>query len=937
MHEDYKTSYGIWSVLAFITLLAIWGTSIAAYGASGDTISFNPIKSLNDSSPYLFNLPVFWPSIALFFTLPVLTLLRLLWDRIRECFSKQKDSGNESAKGVTARLIASSAAHERVVARVLAVLVIWAVLAGVWEIARCLHGQAGAKGFKSTGGVGGVTAVLGFLFYLVRHWLTQPKGDKLDLKFMSRLKPFVPQILANCLVLLLFVLAAVFILGSLQAGQMSGLWIPAIICLITAVLTLPFFNPAKFGLHEFYRARLTRCYLGASQETGSREQSNGNSPDNRIPVERPDDDMYLYRDSGRPIHLICCAANHLWGDPLSTLHRGARSAVLSRFGISLGNDWITDVHLRLSSALTASAAALNSLMGELNLQVGRAVSFIMTAMNLRLGLWVKNPAYRHGGFSVSDTLPGLLFVREMLGCARCNTDKNATAYIHLSDGGHFENLALYELIRRHCRYIIVSDAGEDREFAFTDFGRASRRVREDFGVEIEIDLTPIRQNSQGKSQQHIAVGTIHYDGVGGMDKGVIVYFKPTLTGDEPVDVLQYHQRKPAFPHESTMDQFFDEAQFESYRRLGEHTINDSLRMLERSSSNIKKLTDETLFRNVRLHWYRVPWMQGDAGIRLCKHAADLEDALRDKAGAALRKEFIGDIFSVVNIPMLSSPIKPASEADKRQPETSLPTDAQSDRTPVTEEQIASDILMAIRVFKFMEEAWVICDLERYSSHPLAQSWMSYLHRWAAAPTMKKWWPVLRPMFGRDFQAFANTKLYLQPAQGGESLPSAMYEFVKNRSGARLYGFAWRRLKECYPDFKLDGRMTFGLELKIPFKQGCDPLKLQVGLAIIGMDKLRGLASWGIGDLFVPPELSGGGFHSQLLDSLIDQFKNNQRQFGGIHRLDVIVEAPRPDTSTRLPRSQAERQERLERIDFYRSRGFAFDRSHGPSRCMFLTR
>ena len=58
----------------------------------------------------------------------------------------------------------------------------------------------------------------------------------------------------------------------------------------------------------------------------------------------------------------------------------------------------------------------------------------------------------------------------MVGRAECRTDKYAGAYVHLSDGGHFENLALYELIRRHCRYIIVSDAGEDQELAFTDLG-----------------------------------------------------------------------------------------------------------------------------------------------------------------------------------------------------------------------------------------------------------------------------------------------------------------------------------------------------------------------------------------------------------------------------------------------------------------------------------
>ena len=50
----------------------------------------------------------------------------------------------------------------------------------------------------------------------------------------------------------------------------------------------------------------------------------------------------------------------------------------------------------------------------------------------------------------------------------------------------------------------------------------------------------------------------------------MLFIKPTLTGDEPLDVLEYRQQHRAFPQESTVDQFFDEAQWESYRALGEH-------------------------------------------------------------------------------------------------------------------------------------------------------------------------------------------------------------------------------------------------------------------------------------------------------------------------------------------------------------------------------
>ena len=95
----------------------------------------------------------------------------------------------------------------------------------------------------------------------------------------------------------------------------------------------------------------------------------------------------------------------------------------------------------------------------------------------------------------------------------------ASHYVHLSDGGHFENLGLYELIRRHCSYIIVSDCGTDPDVAFDDFGNALRRIREDFLVDIDIDLDPLRPDKDGLSKQHLVVGRIKY---GQFDDGILL-------------------------------------------------------------------------------------------------------------------------------------------------------------------------------------------------------------------------------------------------------------------------------------------------------------------------------------------------------------------------------------------------------------------------------
>src|SRR5262249_3985902 len=58
----------------------------------------------------------------------------------------------------------------------------------------------------------------------------------------------------------------------------------------------------------------------------------------------------------------------------------------------------------------------------------------------------------------------------------------------------------------------------------------------------------------------------------GVPDGLLLYFKATLSGDEPVDVRTFASQDPAFPHDPTGNQFFDEDRFESYRALGYHSI-----------------------------------------------------------------------------------------------------------------------------------------------------------------------------------------------------------------------------------------------------------------------------------------------------------------------------------------------------------------------------
>jgi hypothetical protein len=150
-------------------------------------------------------------------------------------------------------------------------------------------------------------------------------------------------------------------------------------------------------------------------------------------------------------------------------------------------------------------------------------------------------------------------------------------WVNLSDGGHIENLAAFELLRRRCRYVIIGDGAADPAMHFGGLATLLRYARIDLGIEIDIDPRDLRlrQGSEGAaySAEHFAVGRIRYpatpQGWEASD-GYLLYLKSSLTGDEEEIVHQYRATHPTYPHESTADQFFNEGQFEAYRALGEH-------------------------------------------------------------------------------------------------------------------------------------------------------------------------------------------------------------------------------------------------------------------------------------------------------------------------------------------------------------------------------
>lgn len=365
-------------------------------------------------------------------------------------------------------------------------------------------------------------------------------------------------------------------------------------------------NINKFSLHAMYRYRLIRAYLGASNLKRAPHPFTGFDPADNIQMTdiwpNPSAaDLSADASAGRtvtggkrqPLHVINIALNLVSGKKLAwqqrkaapftvtSLHCGSKD--LGYRALYTDDPKLTHRPARLyggrkegislGTAVTISGAAASPNMGYHSSAV---VTFIMALFNARLGWWLGNPGAK-GDKTFDKSGPEFAIrplVAETFGLT---TDQNP--YVYLSDGGHFENLGLYEMVLRRCRLIVVSDAGCDPACAFQDLGNAIRKIRIDLGISIEMDDMLMRPRGDGtlfsdneRPGRYCAVGKIIYPAAENAPNGVLIYLKPGLYGDESVDVLNYASQNLSFPHEPTTDQWFSEAQFESYRALGAHVV-----------------------------------------------------------------------------------------------------------------------------------------------------------------------------------------------------------------------------------------------------------------------------------------------------------------------------------------------------------------------------
>jgi hypothetical protein len=389
-------------------------------------------------------------------------------------------------------------------------------------------------------------------------------------------------------------------------GQDLELWQPRLlllqVLLIAVLLALIFgfggVNVNRFSMHAAYRNRLSRAFLGAARHqrkfdpfTGFDQKDNQRLAKFRAtaPGQRlfPVINLTLNVTAGKnaawaerkaecfvATPLVCGAAALRHPDQQEDLPEGAFVRTAAFAGMeSRGDARGKDKGIRLGSMLTISGAAASPNWGY---RSSRATAFLMTLFNVRLGAWLPNPAVATPE-ELQQAKPRNSIIALMSELLGATTDTRQSVY--LSDGGHFENLGLYEMLRRRCGQIVLVDGGQDGDCTFFDLGNAIRKAAIDLNVQVKMRPMCIYsrkalENDEAKAAEALgmAMGDITYPRYTDKDNdkgtGLLLYLKPSFLSDIPAEVRAYGETNPLFPHDNTLDQWFTESQFESYRALG---------------------------------------------------------------------------------------------------------------------------------------------------------------------------------------------------------------------------------------------------------------------------------------------------------------------------------------------------------------------------------
>ena len=351
--------------------------------------------------------------------------------------------------------------------------------------------------------------------------------------------------------------------GWLEVGEYVALWLLAGMLWWKGDLV-------AWSLHPIYKRRLARAFAVRRIESADGSPGAEEIPYQALPPlsqSQPDD---------FPQVLICAAANVSdYGKTPAGAHVTSFVFSADQVGGPLTGYWDTKTlesllnrgrnNLTLMTAVAVSGAAVSPSMGKMT---RRPLRFLIALGNVRLGVWLPNPLRSERFGKRSDSRPVSAnvdyFFWELLGRNRL-----FSRFLYITDGGHYENLGLVELLRRRCQEIWCVDASGDKEDTFSTIGQAMAIARAEHLVD-DIDINPVEMapnpkvDTRAVTKTH-TTGTVRYPGG---TTGRIIVIKAGVPLDAPWDVRSFQHRFEAFPCDSTANQLYTGERFEAYRLLG---------------------------------------------------------------------------------------------------------------------------------------------------------------------------------------------------------------------------------------------------------------------------------------------------------------------------------------------------------------------------------
>lgn len=424
----------------------------------------------------------------------------------------------------------------------------WATLGAMWD---SLWNRLAGWGLGTTVGLGSLAALVPAVLRFA-PLLKNPAIRKLVTKIALVIAGIILPLLAVAVFFLLCALGRVqcVSLGCAHVSGLGLLWVAAGVCIAVAVLCL---NVNLTGPHRLYRNGLNKTFVQKEEANEERVSLTDLNPRQTAPyqllncaVNIPSSTQPGLRDRHCDFFLF---SKHWTGSPIT--------------GYQPTGDWkMNGQPADLGSALAISGAAFSANMGLGTFPTLRA---LLVFLNVRLGFWIRQPQIPGRWGLKASNHPGFAcLLREMAGIGMKEDHK----WLNLSDGGHIENMATYELLRRRCKFIICVDGEADPPHTFQGLMTLVRHAQIDFGIRIQPqlkDLRPLKDTHYCRSHFHLC--RIHYP----EGTGLLLYMKLSLTGNESELIRRYRSQHLEFPHQTTLDQFFDEEQFEAYRQLGVHS------------------------------------------------------------------------------------------------------------------------------------------------------------------------------------------------------------------------------------------------------------------------------------------------------------------------------------------------------------------------------